>query len=338
MTPELLVAGAMLVALTFYALLGGADYGGGVWDLFAIGPRAKAQRNLIADAIGPVWEANHVWLILVVVLLFSCFPSAFSLISTALHIPLAAMLIGIVLRGAAFIFRAYDDRHDTVQLRWSRLFGISSLITPVLLGMTVGAISSGRIVKPSATTTFAEVFVAPWLGVYPLTVGLFALVLFAYLAALYLCVEAEGTPALQEDFRRRALIAGVVAGPVALAVFLAAGHGAPTIRASLANSWFTWPLQGTTAAVAVGALAAMWTRRYRLAIPLAGAQVTLILWGWALAQFPYLVVPSLSLQEAAAPAVTLRLVLWTLLAGGVVLFPSLGYLFKVFKTERTQRT
>ena len=101
---EVLISGAMMVSLTFYALLGGADFGGGVWDLFASGPRKQAQRELIAEAIGPVWEANHVWLILVVVLLFTAFPPAFAAISTALHIPLTLMLIGIVLRGSAFTF------------------------------------------------------------------------------------------------------------------------------------------------------------------------------------------------------------------------------------------
>ena len=112
---ETILAGMMMISLTFYALMGGADYGGGVWDLLAWGPRKKAQRELIAKAIGPIWEANHVWLILVIVILFTAFPPAFAAISTALHIPLVLMLSGIVLRGSAFIFRSYDKKTDAVQ-------------------------------------------------------------------------------------------------------------------------------------------------------------------------------------------------------------------------------
>src|SRR5216683_6146440 len=115
----------MIAALIIYALLGGADYGGGVWDLFAFGRRAPAQRALIADAIGPVWEANHVWLVLVLVILFTAFPPAFAAISTALHIPLTLLLIGIVLRGTTFTFRAHDVKRDDVQRRWSLVFSDS---------------------------------------------------------------------------------------------------------------------------------------------------------------------------------------------------------------------
>src|SRR5438445_10427669 len=127
----------MLVALIIYALLGGADYGGGVWDLFAFGRRATAQRALIAEAIGPVWEANHVWLILVIVILFAAFPPAFAAISIALHIPITLLLIGIVLRGTTFTFRAHEAQSGDVQRRWSLLFSITSIITPVLLGIVI---------------------------------------------------------------------------------------------------------------------------------------------------------------------------------------------------------
>jgi cytochrome d ubiquinol oxidase subunit II len=142
---EVIVAGAMIVSLTFYALLGGADYGGGVWDLFARGPRAKEQRELIEHAIGPVWGANHIWLILVVVILFTAFPPAFAVISTALHIPLTLLLVGIVLRGAAFTFRTYDVQRDDVQRRWSYVFSVASTITPVLLGIVLGALGAGAL-------------------------------------------------------------------------------------------------------------------------------------------------------------------------------------------------
>src|SRR6266571_88127 len=143
MTLADVVAGIIFAALNVYALLGGADFGGGVWDLLATGPRKQRQRELIADAIGPVWEANHVWLILALVLLFTCFPTAFARLGTLLHIPLSLVLIGIVLRGSAFTFWRYGGHGDEEQRRWGVVFAVASLITPLLLGTTVGAIASG---------------------------------------------------------------------------------------------------------------------------------------------------------------------------------------------------
>src|SRR5262245_28774394 len=230
---DILIAGAMMGSMTFYALLGGPDFGGAVCDLFASGPRKQGQRELIAEAIGPVWEANHVWLILVVVLLFTAFPPAFAAIATALHIPLTLMLIGIVLRGSAFTFRSYDKRTDDVQRRWGRVFSMTSLITPVLLGVTVGAISSGGI--RSEYSDFALAFVSPWLAPFPFAVGFFALALFAFLAAVYLTIEARDE-ALREDFRLRALASAVAVGVMALVVFLLSENSAPTIRHWLTSS------------------------------------------------------------------------------------------------------
>ncbi|HET9299390.1 MAG TPA: cytochrome d ubiquinol oxidase subunit II [Candidatus Polarisedimenticolaceae bacterium] len=324
--PDLL-GGATLAALVLYALLGGADYGGGVWDLLARGPRASAQRDLIAHSIGPVWEANHVWLVLAVVLLFVCFPPAFARMGTELHIPLTLALVGIVLRGSAFTFRSYDLRHDEAQRRFGRVFAIASVGTPLLLGVVLGAIASGRLVTSGS---FAERFVQPWLAPFPLAVGAFALVLFAYLAAVYLTLETDDAD-LQEIFRRRALVSGLLAGVLALTVFLLAGSGAPTIRRGLASSPWTWPLQLATAAAALGALAGLAGRRFHLARLCAGTQVGLIVLGWGAAQYPRLIEPDLTLRGAAAPEATLRLVAWALLAGALVLIPSLLYLFKVFK-------
>ena len=143
MAPELIITGVIGAALILYTLTAGADFGGGVWDLLARGPRAADQRRVIAEAIAPIWEANHVWLILVVVLLFVCFPAAFAAISTALHIPLTLMLVGVVLRGSAFTFRAYDPKPGAGARRWSQVFAIASLITPITLGVTLGAVSGG---------------------------------------------------------------------------------------------------------------------------------------------------------------------------------------------------
>ena len=324
---ETIIAGVMVASLVLYALLGGADYGGGVWDLFAFGPRARAQRTLIADAISPVWEANHVWLILVVVVLFTAFPPAFATIATALHIPITLLLIGIVLRGTAFTFRTYDVQRDDVQRRWSLLFSIASIITPILLGTTLGAIASGTIRSEGVTSFFRS-----WMAPFPFAVGFFALALFAFLAAVYLTVEARERE-LQEDFRTRALLAGVAVGLLALTVFILAKTGAPTVRAGISRSWWALGLHLFTAISAIGAFVTLWTRRYRVARVCAAAQVTLILLGWAFAQFPNLVEPDITITSAAAPQITLELLLGALAAGAILLFPSYYYLFRIFKAE-----
>ena len=327
---ETIIAGVMVGSLVLYALLGGADYGGGVWDLFAFGRRAREQRELIAHAIGPVWEANHVWLILVLVILFTAFPPAFAAIATALHIPITLLLIGIVLRGTAFTFRTYDVQRDDVQRRWSLIFSIASIITPILLGTILGAIASGSIQVENGMV--GSGFVRPWLAPFPLAVGFFALALFGFLAAVYLTVEA-GERKLQEDFRLRALLAGVAVGLLALIVFILAADGAPTVRAGISRTWWAMVLHILTAIFAVGAFFTLWTRRYKAARIFAAGQVTLILLGWAFAQFPNLVEPDISITSAAAPQITLQLLLGALIAGALLLFPSYYYLFRIFKTE-----
>lgn len=318
----------MVVSLIFYALLGGADYGGGVWDLFAFGKRAEAQRELIAKAISPVWEANHVWLILVIVVLFTAFPPAFAAISVALHIPLTLLLIGIVLRGTAFTFRSYDSKRDEVQRRWSILFSIASIITPILLGVTLGAIASGTIRFENGIPING--FFASWIAPFPFAVGFFALALFAFLAAVYLTLETNDKN-LQEDFRRRALISGVIVGVLALTVFLLAETGAPTVRAGISRSSWALGLHILTAIAAVGGFFTLWTRKFVLARICAAAQVSLIILGWALAQYPFLVEPDISISTAAAPQITLQLLLGALAVGAILLFPSYYYLFRVFK-------
>ena len=324
----LLTLGLLFSALVLYALLGGADYGGGVWDLLASGPRAREQRRLIESAIGPVWEANHVWLIFMIVLLFTAFPLAFATLSTALHIPLTLMLLGIVLRGTSFTFRHYDRQDDTVQRRWGRLFAISSIFTPIMLGICIGAISTGGIRVQSGIVTSG--FLQPWLAPFPLAVGLFTLALFAFLAGVYLTVEAEDK-ALREDFRKRALAAAVVVGALALTVYLLSHDAAPLVRASLTQRPWSWPLQALTAAFALGTIGALWRRRFHWARVLAVGQVTLILTGWALAQYPFLVPPDISITAAAAPLNVLRPVLRAIAVGLLLLVPSFLYLFRVFK-------
>lgn len=327
-----LLAGALVLALNAYVLSGGADFGGGVWDLLATGPRKIAQRDLVAQAIGPVWEANHVWLILAVVLLFTCFPPAFARLAVALNLPLTGALVGIVLRGSAFAFRGYGGDRDVVQRRWGRVFAVASLVTPILLGVAVGTVASGALGERGGGKGegFLATYVATWLAPFPLAVGLFTLCCFAFLAAVYLTLEApEG--ALREDFRRRALAAGIALGVAAFAALLLARPEAPLMGAGLLGSGWALPFQAGTGMVAVGTLGAVWTRRYRLARAAAAAQISLILWGWVVSQYPYVVPPDLAIADAAAPPATLRLVLIALALGAAVLVPSLLYLFRVFK-------
>ncbi len=327
-------AALMLAALTAYAVTGGADFGGGVWDLLAQGPRAREQRRLIERAIAPVWEANHVWLIVVVVILFTGFPAAFAAISTALHIPLALLLVGIVLRGTAFTFRHYDrvgPEVESAQKRWGRVFALASCLTPIFLGIIIGAITSGRV-RVDDNGVPAGGFLAPWLGVFPFAVGLLTLALFAFLAAVYLAVEAGGAP-VAEDFRRRAIGAGIAVGACALFAALVAGPGTEGFQRHLLGARWSLPHQIVTGLTAVGALVALFLRRVKAARVLAAAQVTLILVGWGLAQRPYIVAPDLTLAATAAPRRTLELLLGALGVGSLILLPSLYGLMRVFKRE-----
>lgn len=330
------LAAVILVSLNAYVLFGGADFGGGVWDLFATGERRDRQRDLITHAIGPIWEANHVWLVLVVVLLFTCFPPAFADLSITLHIPLALMLIGIVLRGSAFTFRSYGSEHNAPQRRWGRVFAIASVATPVLLGVSIGAIASEHVGRAmelghgSTAATFNDLFVAPWLTPFSVGVGVLTLALFAFLAAVYLTVEAR-EPEVREDFRLRALWAALVVFVAAFGVLIVAYLTDTHVGSGLTSSPWAVPLHLATAIAAVGAIWALWTRRFHAARMAAAAQVTFILWGWALSQYPYIVPSTLTIEAAAAPRRTLVLALWSLAIGAAVLFPSLAYLFRLFK-------
>jgi cytochrome bd ubiquinol oxidase subunit II len=325
MDATVLLSVVLLFALTAYALLGGADYGGGIWDLLATGRTAERQRATIAHAIGPVWEANHVWLIIAVVILFSGFPRAYAAVSTYLHIPLLLVLIGIVMRGSAFVFRAYgpdDPRHERF---WGRVFAIASTATPFFLGVIVGAITEGRV-PASPEGSFVSVYIAPWLTAMSMSVGLFALGLFAYLAAVYLTLEADD-PEERTVFRARALISGAAVAVLAATVLmLSARH----VRDALIGSPWALPLHVATGTSAIAAFVFLWLERYQLARLAAASQVVFILWGWALAQYPYAVRPHLSLAEAAAPANVQVLLLQVLGVGALVLIPSLLYLFGIF--------
>ena len=330
-----LAAAAGVVAMVAYAVLAGADFGGGVWDLLARGPRKSEQRAAIARAMGPVWEANHVWLIFVVVVFFSAFPLAWAAYATALAAPLRIALLGIALRGVAFVFRAYVPHHQVesrAEDRWGAIFGATSIVTPFMLGACVGAISSGGL--HVATDGVVSVTGTPWLTPIALAMGAAGASLCAWLAAVFLTVESEG--ALQEDFRDKARLAGAVVllGAAATVPFTRAG--APHLWNGLVGRALPIVIAGTLAGGL--AYAAVITRRYRIARLLAAAQVVLVIVGWAVAQHPFLIYPDVTIASAAAPDSTLRFVLWSLPFGLGLVLPSFWLLFRVFKGDASRLT
>jgi cytochrome bd ubiquinol oxidase subunit II len=325
----------LLATVIFYVTTGGADFGGGVWDLLAFGPRATAQRDVITKAISPIWEADHVWLILVIVILFTAFPIAFGAMMTALHIPITVMLIGIILRGAGFIFRKYDSKASKVQLRWRTLFGTASFFTPLVQGVTLGALSTGeiRVLDGKVTTGFF----AGWLTPFAFVAGFLVLTTCVFLAATYLTVDPAGEPDVRNDFRRRAIWSGSVLPLVVLLLLIAARNGAPQFFEHLVSR----PAVAVALAVGIAACAAvalisLTIRHFAIARVAAIAEVTLILIGWGWAQYPSLITPDATIQNSSAPIATLRLLIIALVIGALVLFPSLAFLYYIFKGKGSQ--
>jgi cytochrome bd ubiquinol oxidase subunit II len=331
--PELaqVVAAVLLLAMIVYVASGGADFGSGVWELFARGPRQAQQIAALRAAIAPIWEANHVWLILVVVLLFVCFPAAFAAIMVASSAPVGLLLGGIVLRGSAFVFQSYSAGDRALEWQAMRLFRAASAITPLMLGIVAGTVAAGGIRVDPATGTVAPGAATAWLQPFPLLVGLMTLALCVYLAAVYMTVETGGE--LREDFRLRALLAGIGVGAIALPAALVARADAPAIGAPLLGSRWALPFHACTGVVAVGALLALCGRRFRSARALAIAQTALILIGWGIAQYPKILAPDLDLLQDAAPAAVLRATLIVLGAGTALLLPAFVWLYRVFKAR-----
>jgi cytochrome d ubiquinol oxidase subunit II len=315
---EVLVGSLGVACAIAYAVLGGADFGGGVWDLFARGPRARGQRDAIAHAMTPVWEANHVWLIFLVVILFAAFPRAYAEIGRGLFVPLHLALVGITLRGAAFVFRAYGPIAQSA--RWGAIFGASSVITPLLLGAALGALGEAGLL-----------FWAP----LPLAMGALALALCAYLAAIYVANETSGP--LREDFRRRALGAGTVTVALSGVLLAVVVRCAPHLAAGLLSARAA-PILLAGAIAAGTSGVALVTRRLRLARAAAVVQVALLFAGWAVAQYPYIVYPTVMITNAGAREGTLRFILWTAPLGGGALAAAMMWLFRVFKSRAGSAT
>ncbi len=324
------VAGILLLVFTAYAVLAGADFGGGVWDLFASGPRVKAQRTAIAAAMGPVWEANHVWLIFLLVGLFTAFPTVFASLSIALYLPFTIALLGIILRGAAFTFQTHGYEAAAELAPWGVAFGAASIIAPAFLGAALAAVAVGAVrasAGPSVTTGWVS-----WLAA---DLALLAVALCAYLAATYLMVETEDDPPLQADFRRRALGAAIVSGVLALIGLVVAWRQAPLLWSELTGRG-VWLLlialiNGPIAAFAV------WRRSPRFARVAVAAQIVFVLWAWAIGQWPALVPPDFTIHGSAAPDTVLQALTITIAVGSLVLVPSLWLLFRVFKGRNPAR-
>jgi cytochrome d ubiquinol oxidase subunit II len=312
MTLELIAGALALLAVILYAVLAGADFGGGVWDLFSNGSRAVEQREAIGEAMGPVWETNHVWLIFLIVLLFTCFPPVFAVLGEKLFAPLTGALFGIVLRGAAFAFRGPATRDLLPHKIWGVVFGVASLATPFLFGASAAGIAKGDF---------------DWKSALGAAVGIFAVALCAQLAAVYLVADTVGP--LRRDFKIRAYwatLAVAVTGIVPLAV---AHASEPTLVERIAKPL---PLAIIGCAMVLGVLVVTLVR-----LDLAGwariavaAEVTAVLCGWYSAQAPY-ALAQLGVAQPAAPDSTLGVFLWSCAAGAVVLIPSLALLFAIFK-------
>lgn len=325
----------MFVALALYVLLGGADYGGGIVSLFerSNDPLRDKERHLIQKAMGPVWEANHMWLIIVVVMLFMGFPEIYTVASTYLHWPLVMILIGIVLRGSAFTFKHYDPEGERFFDHYTRVFAWSSLWTSFWLGITIAALNSGRMGE--TRPDFYLQYIKPWYHPYGFFMGLFTSSQFAFLASVYLIGESKDE-ALISHFKKRAhafLGLMVISGAL---VFLASWWQG----LDLVVRFFTNPACLTMIFLATVLLypmfASLQKKKIIQARLLAGAIILFIIGGWAAMEFPVVIhLPErvITFYNAQASEATLRQLLAALLVGIVIIFPSLGYLFYTFKMK-----
>ncbi|MHB8459613.1 MAG: cytochrome d ubiquinol oxidase subunit II [Candidatus Limnocylindrales bacterium] len=317
------------VGLTAYALFGGADFGAGFWDLTAGRRQGAAIRALIEDTIGPVWEANHVWLIFAIVVVWTAFPMVFAAVASTLYIPLTLVAIGIILRGSGFAFRKSVADPD-LRRRFGMIFGLSSIVTPFFLGAIAGGVASGRVPPGNATGDP----IGSWLNPTSVLGGVLAVGLCAFLAAVYLTSDARrtGDAALVEAFRRRALASGLTVGGGAFLGIAVIHADAPTLFAGLTAG--ALPLVVLSAVAGIASLALLVQGRFALARGTAGLAVGAVLWGWAVAQYPYLLVGSLTIDAAAGPPATLTALLISLLVGAVLVVPSMVALFVLAQRSR----
>jgi cytochrome bd ubiquinol oxidase subunit II len=316
----------ILAGLALYVVLGGADFGAGFWQLFAgDGARAEEVREFAHESMAPVWEANHVWLIFVLTVMWTAYPPAFASIASTLSIPLFIAGVGIVLRGAAYAARSGSGSKRELGLVDS-VFGVSSILTPFALGAAVGGIASLRVPEGNA----AGDLVTSWINPTSVAIGVLAVATSAYLAAVYLAADAVrlDRPELAALFRRRALGAGLVAGAAAAAGIVVLRFDAHRLFDRL----LTTPAVAAvvvSAAAGVAALGLVVRSRFEPARYAAALAVAAIVAGWGVAQNP-LLLRDLTVQGAASSRSTLVAVIVAVLAGAIVLFPSLALLFRLF--------
>ncbi|MQA97046.1 MAG: cytochrome d ubiquinol oxidase subunit II [Streptosporangiales bacterium] len=323
---EIMLA-ALWLGLSAYVLFGGADFGGGVWDLLAGGThRGRDQRDLVMHSIGPIWEANHVWLIFVIVLMWTGIPSVFAAITSTLYIPLTLAALGIIARGAGFAFRKAST--DLWQQRlFGAAFAFSSVVTPFFLGTAAGAIASGRVPPGIA----AGDVMSAWLNPTSAVSGALAVGIAAYLAAVYLTHDARRgrRQDLAEAFRARALAAGMMVGLLATAGLLVLRGDAPGLFTELTTGR-ALPLLVLSVAAGLVSLVLLWRRTYLAARASAALTVLGLLWGWGLGQYPWLL-PGVTLDQAAATRPVLAATLGALAVGALITLPSLWYLYATFQ-------
>jgi len=320
----------ILAGLALYTVLAGADFGAGLWQLVAGGgERGTRVRDHAHRSIGPVWEANHVWIVFVLTVTWTAYPRAFSSIASTLCVALFIAGIGMVLRGAAYALRAGSEAPRRIDM----LFAISSILTPFALGAAVGGIASRRVPVGNAA---GDLF-STWLNPTSILVGVLAVALCAYLAAVYLAADARrlGEEELEGYFRGRSLAAGAVAGALAVAgVFVIRSDARPLYDGLIAGDGLVGVIASALAGVAT--LALVWRRRYELARVTSAVAVTAVVVGWALAQEPT-ILPGLSVEQAASPRETLIALIIAIVAGAVILFPSLAVLFSMVLRGRFDR-
>jgi len=305
------VAAVMFVGITLYALLAGADFGAGFWDLFAgNSERGEPTRGLIEASIAPVWEANHMWLIFVLVTLWTGFPRAFAPIMSTLYIPLTIAAFGIILRGSAFAFRKVSTTLSAQRL-FGATFALSSVLTPYFLGAVVGGVASGRV--PAGDR--AGNVITSWCNPTSVLGGTLAVVVCAFLASVYLSADARrrGQPDLEAAFRLRALVMGVVAGGVAITGVFVLHADAPDLFDGLTGRGA--PLIALSAAAGIAALVVVWRGGFGPARYLAALAVIAVLWGWAAAQYPWLLIDTLHIDTGAGARTTLVALLGTIAVG-----------------------
>ena len=334
---DYVVIAFLYLAILLYVLLGGADFGAGIIELFTSQRDIRRTRKTLYHAIGPIWEANHMWLIIVIVILFVGFPIIYSDLSVYLHIPLLIMLLGIIARGTAFVFRHYDAVQDEMQELYNKVFVWSSFITPFFLGVIAGSTISGHINKKAQT--FLDAYILSWLNWFSIGVGLFTVVLCGFLASVYLIGEADNENDRQRFIQKakRTNIIAVVAGALVFAAAIAD-------EIPLFNWVFGEPVGLIAVIAATLSLIVMWKWIHTkiLLVPrvLVGFQVTMILLAISYAHFPNFVIlkggENLSLLEHIAPEKTMWALGWALLLGSVFILPALFYLYYSFQKKEDE--